>query len=67
MFKYLYKRYYNMTKKDKKIIKDKDLNRMVGVQLPQDHIDQLRILAEKEDRSLSGLIRRIIKDYLPDK
>lgn len=56
-----------MKKKDNKIIKDKDLNRMVGVQLPQDHIDQLRILAEKEDRSLSGLIRRIIKDYLPDK
>lgn len=42
----------------------KELISMVGIQVPKDDLNQLRNLAFKEDRSLSSLIRRIIKEYL---
>jgi predicted DNA-binding protein len=35
----------------------------LGLQLPIEVMNKLRLLAEKEDRSVSYLVRRILKEY----
>lgn len=35
----------------------------IGFQIPTDVMNKLRILADKEDRSVSYVARRILKEY----
>lgn len=44
--------------------KEKNIIATLGINLQKDNIDQLKELADKEDRSVSSLVRMVIKEYL---
>lgn len=37
---------------------------VIGVRIEEDLVEQLRQIADEDDRSLSGAMRKIVKDHL---